>query len=148
MAASFFLALGVILLAVEVALRPWYAAAGVAGGVLLCTSLGLLAYGQWPRGPVGWGEYGFAFTQAALGILVALGLATLLTRYLPRVPAGRRLLPSTGAQPVLPSPPVDPSSPLYPLPGSEGEAGDHDHQALDGDGVRNDHANKRPPKPL
>jgi membrane-bound serine protease (ClpP class) len=93
--------LGVILLAVEVSLRPGYAAAGVAGGVLLCVSLGLLAYGQWPRGPVGWSEYGFAFSQAAVGVLVAVGLATVLTRYLPRVPAGRRLLPASGTQPAV-----------------------------------------------
>jgi membrane-bound serine protease (ClpP class) len=117
--------LGVVLLAVEVSWRPGFRAAGVAGGALLCVSLGLLAYGQWPHGPVGWGEYGFAFSQAVVGILVALGLATLLTRYLPRLPAGWRLLPASGTQPALPPRAIDPAATLVETTYPEGDPSDH-----------------------
>jgi membrane-bound ClpP family serine protease len=84
--------LGLILIGLEVFVLPGFGVAGVSGIVLVVGSLGLVAYGHWPRTNEEWIGFGHKLGPFGLGILAALAMAFLLVRYLPHLPYANRLL--------------------------------------------------------
>ena len=66
--------------------------AGVSGIILVLGSIGLVAYGHWPRSNEEWLGYGQALGPFTISILGSLVLAFLLARYLPHIPYANRLM--------------------------------------------------------
>ena len=79
---------GVLLLLVEVFVLPGFTLAGIAGIVMLVAGLGMTLIG----GGASLAAIVSALGRVAISILVALGGALLIMRYLPSLPFGRRLV--------------------------------------------------------
>ena len=90
-------AIGVILLAVEVFLIPGFTVAGVAGIVALVAGLGLTLVGAGATG----NAIVAALGRVALSLLLALAGGLALLRLLPRLPFGRRLVLQSGEASTL-----------------------------------------------
>jgi hypothetical protein len=84
--------LGLLLVGLEVFVLPGFGVAGVSGIVLVLGSLGLVAYGHWPRSNEEWIGFGQALGPFGLSILGALVCAFILARYLPHIPYVNRLI--------------------------------------------------------
>jgi hypothetical protein len=84
--------LGLLLIALEVFVIPGFGFAGVSGIVLVIVSLGLMAYGHWPRSQDQWLDLGQQIVPFGLSLLGALVGAFLLARYLPSIPYVNRLI--------------------------------------------------------
>jgi membrane-bound ClpP family serine protease len=84
--------LGLILIGLEVFVLPGFGVAGLSGVVLVVGSLGLVAYGHWPRTNEEWVGFGHKLGPFGLSILAALAAALALVRYLPHLPYANRLL--------------------------------------------------------
>lgn len=84
--------LGLVLIALEVFVLPGFGVAGISGIILLIGSLGLVAYGHWPRTQTEWAAYGQHLGPFGLSILGALISAFLLARYLPSIPYVNRII--------------------------------------------------------
>lgn len=84
-------AVGLALLALEVFVIPGFGLAGVAGvaSVLAGLTLGLVGHGATARAVVGAGG------RVGFSLVVALAVAMVVLRYLPRLPIGRRLMLET-----------------------------------------------------
>ena len=81
-------ALGLILLGLEIFLVPGFGVAGILGIVTLLGGLGLSLVGSGASGD----SMLMAAGQVALSILVAVVVALVLLRFLPRLPFGKRLV--------------------------------------------------------
>jgi hypothetical protein len=84
--------LGLILIGLEIFVLPGFGVAGLSGILLVVGSLGLVAYGHWPRTNEEWIGFGHKLGPFGLGILGALAAALALVRYLPHLPFANRLL--------------------------------------------------------
>ncbi len=84
--------LGLVLLALEIFVIPGFGVTGISGIILVLGSLGLVAYGHWPRSNEEWIGYGQAISPFSLSILGAVVSAFFLARYLPHIPYANRLM--------------------------------------------------------
>jgi membrane-bound ClpP family serine protease len=84
--------LGLVLIGLEVFVLPGFGVAGISGILLVIGSLGLVAYGHWPRGPEEWSAFGQHVGPFGISILGALVAAFVLARYLPTIPYVNRLI--------------------------------------------------------
>jgi membrane-bound ClpP family serine protease len=114
--------LGLVLIALEIFVIPGFGVTGISGILLVITSLGLMAYGHWPRSSGDWA--GLGGTLGPIGLLLIGGviLAFLVARYLPNIPGANRLMlrPPNETEDGLPSEPEEP--PLASLLGAVGVA--------------------------
>src|SRR5207253_1503475 len=62
------------------------------GIILVLGSIGLAAYGHWPRSSEEWIGYGHALSPFTFSILGAIVAAFILARYLPHIPYVNRLM--------------------------------------------------------
>ena len=84
-------AIGVVLVLVEVFVVPGFSIAGVAGIVALVAGLGMALVGAGATVSV----FITALGRVAISVLIALGGSLMLLRFLPRLPVGRRLVLQT-----------------------------------------------------
>ena len=84
--------LGLLLIALEIFVIPGFGVTGISGIVLVLGSIGLVAYGHWPRSNEEWLGYGQALGPFTISILGALVSAFVLARYLPHIPYANRLM--------------------------------------------------------
>jgi membrane-bound ClpP family serine protease len=84
--------LGLVLIALEVFVLPGFGVSGISGILLVLGSLGLVAYGHWPRSNEEWVGFGQKIGPFGISILGALALAFILARYLPSIPYANRLM--------------------------------------------------------
>jgi membrane-bound serine protease (ClpP class) len=84
--------LGLVLLALEIFVIPGFGVTGISGIILVLGSLGLVAYGHWPRSNEEWVGYGQALSPFTISILGAVVSAFVLARYLPHIPYANRLM--------------------------------------------------------
>jgi membrane-bound serine protease (ClpP class) len=82
---------GIVLLAIEVFVTPGFGIIGVLGLAALLGGLGLALVGAGATGTAVVGAIG----RVATSLLVAIGAALILLRFLPRLPFGRRLILDT-----------------------------------------------------
>jgi membrane-bound ClpP family serine protease len=104
-------ALGIILVALEIFVLPGFGVPGVTGVLLMFGSVGLAAYGHWPRSGSEWLGYGKALYPFCLSLLGGVVAAYFSAKYLPHVPYVNRLFlkpPSTDPEDGE-SEPVDPA---------------------------------------
>jgi membrane-bound serine protease (ClpP class) len=66
--------------------------AGISGVVLVLVSLGLVAYGHWPRSGEEWVSFGQKIGPFGISMLGALVAVALVARYLPYIPVLNRLM--------------------------------------------------------
>lgn len=105
--------LGLILILLEVFVLPGFGAPGIIGVLLMLGSLALVTLGT-PGGGIPdtseeWGQFGSKIAQYLVAMLVAVGCAILIARYLPNIPYANRLMltpptdkPESEAESVLP----------------------------------------------
>ena len=74
--------LGLLLIGVEVFVLPGTGVCGLSGFLLAVSGLALVAYGHWPRTSEDWMGFGQKLGPFGVGILVSVGLAFLVVRYL------------------------------------------------------------------
>jgi len=84
--------LGLALIALEIFVIPGFGVTGISGILLLLGSLALVAYGHWPQSSEDWAGLGSQVGPIGIGMLLAIGLAFLLARYLPSMPLFNRLM--------------------------------------------------------
>jgi membrane-bound ClpP family serine protease len=84
--------LGLVLLALEIFVVPGFGVTGISGIILVLGSIGLVAYGHWPRSNEEWLGYAQALGPFTFSILGAIVSAFLLARYLPHIPYANRLM--------------------------------------------------------
>ncbi len=84
--------LGLVLIAFEVFVIPGFGITGISGILLVIGSLGLMAYGHWPRSGEDWVGLGQKLTPISLSLCGAVCLAFMLARYLPHIPGANRLI--------------------------------------------------------
>ena len=84
--------LGLLLVGLEVFVLPGFGVAGISGILLVLGSLGLVAYGHWPRSNEEWLGFGQAIGPFGISILGAIVCAFVLARYLPNIPYVNRLM--------------------------------------------------------
>jgi membrane-bound ClpP family serine protease len=84
--------LGLILIGLEIFVIPGFGVTGISGILLVLGSIGLVAYGHWPRSNEEWIGYGQALGPFSISIIGALGAAFVLARYLPHIPYVNRLM--------------------------------------------------------
>lgn len=78
--------LGMVLILMEVFLIPGFGVTGISGILLILGSLGLVAYGHWPRSMDEWGQLARVVGPFAVSGIVSIILAMFLARYLPSLP--------------------------------------------------------------
>jgi membrane-bound ClpP family serine protease len=84
--------LGLVLIGLEIFVVPGFGVTGISGIILVLGSIGLVAYGHWPRSNEEWLGYGQALGPFTLSIIGAIVLAFFLARYLPHIPYANRLM--------------------------------------------------------
>ena len=84
--------LGVILLLLEIIVIPGFGIVGLSGVVLMICSVGLVAFGHWPRSSGEWLAYGHAVAPFGWSLAGAIGLVALFFRFLPGIPVFNHLL--------------------------------------------------------
>ncbi len=84
--------LGLLLIGLEIFVIPGFGVTGISGIVLVVGSIGLVAYGHWPRSNEEWVGYGQALGPFTISLLGALVAAFILARYLPNIPYVNRLI--------------------------------------------------------
>jgi membrane-bound ClpP family serine protease len=84
--------LGLLLIGLEIFVIPGFGVTGISGLLLVIGSIGLVAYGHWPRSNEEWIGYGQALGPFSISVLGALVSAFLLARYLPYIPYANRLM--------------------------------------------------------
>jgi membrane-bound serine protease (ClpP class) len=84
--------LGLILIAVEIFVVPGLGFSGVAGVVLLVTSLVLVTMERWPETSQDWERLGGTMTTLSLSVIAAIGAAIVLAWFLPSMPYFNRLV--------------------------------------------------------
>jgi membrane-bound ClpP family serine protease len=83
--------LGLVLIALEVFVIPGFGVTGISGILLVIASLGLMAYGHWPRTTEDWTGMGRTLAPIGISMGAAVCLAFMLARYLPHIPGASRL---------------------------------------------------------
>ena len=85
--------LGLILVLLEVFVLPGIGAAGITGVLLMLVSLGLVTFGgnEVPQTAAEWFLIGKKMAWYLGGMIVSVGLALLIARYLPNIPYANRL---------------------------------------------------------
>jgi hypothetical protein len=103
--------LGLVLIGVEIFLLPGFTAPGIIGVLLIIASIGMAAYGQWPRTTDDWVGFGKTLSPFGVSILVAIIGAFVAARYLPSIPFANRLILRPPGQPAVegeePEPPTE-----------------------------------------
>jgi membrane-bound ClpP family serine protease len=102
--------LGLVLIGVEVFLLPGLTAPGIVGVLLIVASIGMAAYGSWPRTADDWVGFGKTLSPFGVSILVAVIGAFIAARYLPSIPFANRLMLKPPGQPAEgeePEPPAE-----------------------------------------
>jgi membrane-bound ClpP family serine protease len=84
--------LGLLLIGLEIFVIPGFGVTGISGILLVLGSIGLVAYGHWPRSNEEWVGYGHALGPFTISILGAIVMAFVLARYLPHIPYINRLI--------------------------------------------------------
>jgi membrane-bound serine protease (ClpP class) len=84
-------ALGLLLVLLEVFVLPGFGVPGIAGILLMLGSLGLVAYGHWPRSNGEWYGFGKSLSPFGISVLGAVVSAYFLAKYLPNIPYANRL---------------------------------------------------------
>src|SRR5262249_25923234 len=84
--------LGLLLIGLEIFVIPGFGVTGISGILLVLGSIGLVAYGHWPRTNEEWIGYGQALGPFTISILGAIVAAFVLARYLPHIPYVNRLM--------------------------------------------------------
>lgn len=84
--------LGLILIGLEVFVIPGFGVCGISGIVLVLVSLGLVAYGHWPRSGEEWLGFGQKLSPFGISLLGSLVCVMLVLRYLPHIPILNRLM--------------------------------------------------------
>ncbi|HWG41815.1 MAG TPA: NfeD family protein [Gemmataceae bacterium] len=84
--------LGLLLIGLEIFVIPGFGVTGISGIVLVVGSIGLVAYGHWPRSNEEWIDYGHALGPFTISLLGAMASAFILARYLPHIPYINRLM--------------------------------------------------------
>jgi membrane-bound ClpP family serine protease len=90
--------LGLVLIALEVFVLPGFGVCGVSGILLVLVSLGLVAYGHWPRTSSEWVSFGHKISPFGISMLGSLALVFLVARYLPHIPVLNRLMLKTAEE--------------------------------------------------
>jgi membrane-bound serine protease (ClpP class) len=103
--------LGLALIAVEVFLLPGFTAPGIVGVLLVIASIGLAAFGHWPRTADDWVGFGTRLAPFGISIVIAVVGAFIAARYLPSIPFANRLILRPPGQPAAegeePPPPIE-----------------------------------------
>jgi membrane-bound serine protease (ClpP class) len=103
--------LGLVLIGVEIFLLPGFTAPGIVGVLLVIGSIGIAAYGHWPRTPDDWVGFGKTLAPFGISIVVAVVGAFVAARYLPSIPFANRLMLKPPGQAAAdgeePVPPVE-----------------------------------------
>jgi membrane-bound serine protease (ClpP class) len=81
-----------LLIGLEIFVIPGFGVTGISGIILVIGSIGLVAYGHWPRSNEEWIAYGQALGPFTISLLGAMVSAFLLARYLPHIPYVNRLI--------------------------------------------------------
>jgi membrane-bound ClpP family serine protease len=84
--------LGLVLIGLEIFVIPGFGVTGISGIILVVGSIGLVAYGHWPRSNEEWMGYGQALGPFTFSLLGAIVTAFVLARYLPHIPYANRLM--------------------------------------------------------
>lgn len=84
--------LGLVLVGLEVFVIPGFGVCGISGVLLILTSLGLVAYGQWPQSSEEWVSFGNKIGPFGVSMLGSLCLVVVVVRYLPHIPVLNRLM--------------------------------------------------------
>lgn len=84
--------LGLLLIGLEIFVIPGFGVTGISGIILVLGSIGLVAYGHWPRSNDEWIGYGQALGPFSISIVGAIAAAFVLARYLPYIPYVNRLM--------------------------------------------------------
>jgi membrane-bound ClpP family serine protease len=84
--------LGLVLIGLEIFVIPGFGITGISGILLVMGSIGLVAYGHWPRSNDEWIGYGQALVPFSISIVGAIVAAFVLARYLPHIPYVNRLM--------------------------------------------------------
>ncbi|MFO0879724.1 MAG: NfeD family protein [Gemmataceae bacterium] len=88
--------LGLVMIGLEVFVLPGFGVCGIAGTLLVLASLGLVAYGHWPRNGEEWIRFGNKIGPFGVSLLGSLVLVFLIVRYLPHIPVLNRLMSRPG----------------------------------------------------
>ena len=89
--AIFLFFLGMILLGVEIFILPGFGITGIAGILLVLGSLGLVAYGHWPKNPDEWVGLGKAMAPYGISCMGALVSVVIIAQFLPSMPMTSKL---------------------------------------------------------
>jgi membrane-bound serine protease (ClpP class) len=92
MLAIFLFLLGLAMIAVEIFVIPGITFVGLAGIVLVITSLGLVTLDRWPTTSQDWVNLGSTLTTFGLSLVAAVIGAISLTYYLPSIPYANRMV--------------------------------------------------------
>ncbi|MFO0846534.1 MAG: NfeD family protein [Gemmataceae bacterium] len=84
--------LGLVLIGLEIFVLPGFGVCGISGVLILLASLGLVAYGHWPRSSEEWVGFGHKIGPFGVSLLGSLILVALVLRYLPHIPVLNRLM--------------------------------------------------------
>jgi membrane-bound ClpP family serine protease len=84
--------LGLVLIGLEVFVIPGFGVCGISGILLVLCSLGLVAYGHWPRSSDEWVRFGEKIGPFGISLLGSLVMVFLVVRYLPYIPVLNRLM--------------------------------------------------------
>lgn len=84
-------ALGLLMVLLEVFVLPGFGVPGITGILLMLGSLGLVAYGHWPRSNSEWYGFGKSLSPFGISVLGAVISAYFLAKYLPNIPYANRL---------------------------------------------------------
>src|SRR5262249_46484232 len=90
--AALLFVLGLLLIGLEVFVLPGLGLAGISGVLVGLGSLGLVAYGHWPRSNDEWVGFGRTIGPFGISILGAIVGAFILGRFLPSIPYVNRLI--------------------------------------------------------
>jgi membrane-bound ClpP family serine protease len=84
--------LGLVLIGLEVLVLPGFGVVGISGVLLVLASLGLVAYGHWPRNSDEWVGFSQSLAPFSISLLGSLLLVMVIARYLPHIPVLNRLM--------------------------------------------------------
>src|SRR5262249_7244386 len=87
--------LGLALIGLEALVLPGFGVCGISGILLVLVSLGLVAYGHWPRSSEEWVGFGQKLSPFGISMLGSLVAVFLIVKYLPHIPILNRLISKT-----------------------------------------------------
>jgi len=96
--------LGMVMLGVEIFIIPGFGVTGVAGILLVLSSLGLVAFGHWPKSPDEWLGFGKSLAPYGISCMGAIFFAVIIAKFLPSFPLTSKLFLK---------PPIFDDSPLF-----------------------------------